>query len=1039
MRAHDACITGRPVLACVIVLALALACLLAAAPVSVSGQSSSTAISNSSTLLISATNVPAGFLADAVLAYSVTQPQIRINVLRLLAADARIAQLAHTTDASVTTAMLTIPQSTANPDAIFLPLFAYALVPVFNLPDGVGGQLSVRLNRVALAGIFSARITTWNHPEISALNPGQAMPPHAITVIYTRSASSSIWYRALSKFDAGFSSRVTTPTGWNSVAYAASKQVATLVATVAAVLTTPYSISWSAVDTARGASAPMAVLDNIKNTTVSASSISVSYAAAGAGAGTAGRQATSATDDIDLTDGDARGAWSISSYVYLQLSRNFTRVGTDCGTKRQLVHFLMFLYTSDVSSSIAESHGLSLLTSVLFEQMDVRRILLGLQCDGQAAFNSEASFAGTTRTVTMRGAADLELLLSTQIGLFADSSNSQVAYSYQPDQSSAAVAGGAADIVLAPLDQWRATRGSIATPITAQGPSASMIAVPLLLVPASVLMNLPAAVMTRWTAASASTQAARPLFPVSMSLELVGRVFSGGVSSWLDADITALNPNIAFWFNVTSPLLTVVLANVTDSNGAMASAEQMPLTALCLETLSFTASFAAATGFQRSAQPFPSQPLSLLSGVVGAAGGPAWRMIDSEDRMAYLASLIDGAVTLAWPTGAARDTTVEVQLVRTDATGAVVPLLRSQDAMQACLADPSPSSQAAVSDALSSVSSLGSVSLNSALLSPDDVGLLAYRSAAQGGGAIPAQCYPLTQLRAALVASSYDGASADSLAQATDSLRLLQWFNSNDDLARSVEERGGVLLPSTVPAMRARSAVALNSIVNDGTGSPILVHLPNIWSLSPGVQAFCLAIAGLGLAGALLSAVGLAVHRSHPVVRSASLPFLSLVLVGVTCLLLAVVVLVVPAVPSGASCRAWLWLATFGLTLSFSPIVAKVFRVFRIFHQKQIRVLKLSNAKLGAGVLAVLIVDTILLLAWELQPDDKGGLRPLESAVVAPAGTTVYTQCGVVGDGASLAPIVVLGVLKGLILAGGGLLAFRSRHVKAAFNESAGL
>jgi phosphate transport system substrate-binding protein len=54
-----------------------------------------------------------------------------------------------------------------------IPSVAGAIVPAYNVP-GVSGTLN--LTGEVLAGIFMGKITLWNDPQITALNPGAALP-----------------------------------------------------------------------------------------------------------------------------------------------------------------------------------------------------------------------------------------------------------------------------------------------------------------------------------------------------------------------------------------------------------------------------------------------------------------------------------------------------------------------------------------------------------------------------------------------------------------------------------------------------------------------------------------------------------------------------------------------------------------------------------------------------------------------------------------------------------------------------------------------
>jgi phosphate transport system substrate-binding protein len=66
-----------------------------------------------------------------------------------------------------------------------LPLVFGPVALVYNLP-GIPGMI---LSSDALARIFSGRITAWNDPTLTALNPGVALPDARITPIYRSDSS----------------------------------------------------------------------------------------------------------------------------------------------------------------------------------------------------------------------------------------------------------------------------------------------------------------------------------------------------------------------------------------------------------------------------------------------------------------------------------------------------------------------------------------------------------------------------------------------------------------------------------------------------------------------------------------------------------------------------------------------------------------------------------------------------------------------------------------------------------------------------------
>ncbi len=64
--------------------------------------------------------------------------------------------------------------------AIDLPVYISPIAVIFNL-EGVD---ELNLDQATLAGIFAGQITTWNAPEIAALNPDATLPSSPITAVH---------------------------------------------------------------------------------------------------------------------------------------------------------------------------------------------------------------------------------------------------------------------------------------------------------------------------------------------------------------------------------------------------------------------------------------------------------------------------------------------------------------------------------------------------------------------------------------------------------------------------------------------------------------------------------------------------------------------------------------------------------------------------------------------------------------------------------------------------------------------------------------
>jgi len=88
-----------------------------------------------------------------------------------------------------------------------IPTVLGAVVPAYNIP-GVSGEL--KFTPDMLAGIFLGRISNWNDPAISAVNPGVKFPNQDIIVVHRSDGSGTtfIWTDYLSKVSPDWKSQV---------------------------------------------------------------------------------------------------------------------------------------------------------------------------------------------------------------------------------------------------------------------------------------------------------------------------------------------------------------------------------------------------------------------------------------------------------------------------------------------------------------------------------------------------------------------------------------------------------------------------------------------------------------------------------------------------------------------------------------------------------------------------------------------------------------------------------------------------------------
>jgi phosphate transport system substrate-binding protein len=97
---------------------------------------------------------------------------------------------------------------------LHIPMVAGAVVPVYNVP-GIGQGLNFTPD--VLADIFLGRITKWNDPRLSRLNPKANLPGADIVVVHRSdgSGTTTIWVNYLSKVSPIWKARVGEGTSVN--------------------------------------------------------------------------------------------------------------------------------------------------------------------------------------------------------------------------------------------------------------------------------------------------------------------------------------------------------------------------------------------------------------------------------------------------------------------------------------------------------------------------------------------------------------------------------------------------------------------------------------------------------------------------------------------------------------------------------------------------------------------------------------------------------------------------------------------------------
>ena len=252
--------------------------------------------------------------------------------------------------------------------------------------NGVGsgaGKTAIIANTVDFAGsdsallvdIYNAKVTTWNDPEIVALNPGLAayLPAAPITTVHRSDASGTtdIFTHALTAFSSDWTAGAAQSIQWpgkNNLGGKGNAGVA------GAVLNTPNSIGYVEIAYALSNSMSFAQMVNKAGKTVSANGASINSDMA---------DFNTIFDNNPkmiayIPDGGGDGSWPITGYTYLILH---TTSMTDCVKAQKIVDFMKWAQTDPTAQAAAVKLGYSVLPAAVSAK--VLTLLGQVTCNGQ--------------------------------------------------------------------------------------------------------------------------------------------------------------------------------------------------------------------------------------------------------------------------------------------------------------------------------------------------------------------------------------------------------------------------------------------------------------------------------------------------------------------------------------------------------------------------------------------------------------------------------------------------------------------------------
>ena len=245
--------------------------------------------------------------------YNKLHPNVQINY-QSLGSGAGIRQLTNqTVFFGATDGPMTADQLLAAPGKVLhFPTVLGAVVPVYNIP-GVTTQL--KFTGALLADIFLGKVTKWNDPAVTKVNPGVNLPGTDITVAHRSDGSGTtyIFMDFLAKLSPEWKQKVGVATAVNwpaGVGGKGNEGVSGLVSQ------TPGSIGYVELIYALQNKVSYGSVQNMAGEFVTASVEAVSLAAAEAA------KSMPADFRVSITNAPGKGVYPISSFTWLLLYEN---------------------------------------------------------------------------------------------------------------------------------------------------------------------------------------------------------------------------------------------------------------------------------------------------------------------------------------------------------------------------------------------------------------------------------------------------------------------------------------------------------------------------------------------------------------------------------------------------------------------------------------------------------------------------------------------------------------------------------------------
>ena len=908
--------------------------------------------------------------------YALSNQDVLFDVPLSTSANNIAALLAGELDFAVTVTPLTTVQATANPNITALPIAAAAFVPVYRLDALNSSAAPLTFSGATLALIHAGNITNWSDPLIQADNVGVVLPNQNITVVFQNQSRrfNYILLTAFNKFEPSIAS-ILPP---SSLPEWPTSRYAACIGVTGITGTSAEVVDVDgalSIDTQNYAIYTEATIGAMNNSRGNAiTATELSLYF------TLTEQltdmASTVTSFADMTDCQTTNCWPIACAAYVLLDTYASPRG--CEVRTAMVDFLLWYYQeTDVVARMLTDYGLQSLDYELQEQVDVADALAAMSCLGESV---DTAVAPAVYEVV--GVDRLLPLINMVVDLHAIV-DSSVDFEYDGMTSTAAMLEGRSMTELAII--YEVEINSTATPIDYE----RYVLMPAFLTSIIVTFNV-----------QLSSTVTINTSELVLDVRTLALLVLGNISDWSDPRLVALNPILATALegNGPSPIRLVHGCFSFDIDVSTA-----PMSYYLYQfLLSTIETDPVVLAYLESPEGQQARTLLGCSQAANTGRFSGWVYVAKEDTITSIVATRPGSMGYAMDSSSA------------EGAGAAVGTFAL---LMPAVVNGQPTNTVRRSTPTALMACALAGQLDSTTLTLD----------VTAAWAMP-DCWPLTQVVYMQIPRDFP---QDSFNLGVATVDLLQWIYQTDALDVWCNQNMLVRTASST----ALQSVLLSTLETITSGGSTVLTLPNVWQLTPAIAYTAYAMLGLGWLVTIVF-IGVTIrYRSHASLRSASPLFMVISLLGIGLLFASILALVLT--PTSQSCVAFSWLIQLGFTVTFAPLFAKAYRIYRIFGRRKLQVVKISNRKLLLAVAAGILADVIFVSIWHAVAPPTVDIDVQLSSTASATGAlqqNEYAQCA--WDGSSADFMGVECVIKVASLCVGVMLAFSTRQVTDRFNDS---